>query len=280
METNDKHIAIRKWSARFVFGTILLILFYRYFTGSLVHQWQEPVLMRPHLDLSYWAVLSTGFFEFLFRFPLAAWFFDLGLFTTALASLVYWNNKWFPRVFLGLFFVYLVGYNAFSGHHTHSILGVLFIVVPFCFSRLGSFLLLWEGVRYYTLFIYFSAFLWKLFRGSVFHLQQGIAVVESNLASFLYYEPNHWLVPIYQKILLYPDSVSVFYLVAMLLEGAMLIGFFTKKWDWALFFLPILFHTGSYFLVDVAFFEILILLYSFLNWEKIIGIFEDRRQVA
>jgi hypothetical protein len=55
-----------------------------------------------------------------------------------------------------------------------------------------------------------------------------------------------------------------------LLEGVMVIGFFTKKFDSLILFLPILIHAATYLFADVFFFDMLIGVLSFLSMRQIL----------
>jgi hypothetical protein len=50
-----------------------------------------------------------------------------------------------------------------------------------------------------------------------------------------------------------------------LLEAIMVIGFFTKKWDHFLLWIPIIVHLSTYFFSDVYFLEMLIGILPFLS---------------
>ena len=145
--------------------------------------------------------------------------------------------------------------------------GILIITIPFWFRNNKSFSLLWEGVRYFTVFIYFSAFLWKLLRGSVFHPGQGLGIFLNGGGSNLIYNPDSLFGGWYAYAVSHPSFAQWVMLAGVAMEAIFIIGFFTRRFDLALFVIPFLFHTITWIFLDVFFFELLILNLAFLPGE-------------
>ncbi|MFK8102261.1 MAG: hypothetical protein AB8G15_07050 [Saprospiraceae bacterium] len=260
-----------------VFGFVLLALAFRWYSSVLLHQLQAPVLFFPYIDLTYWLVFWTGIPNFLVQNNVAALVFDLGLIGTAALSFCFVRRRIFPILFSLLFGIYFICYNAYGGHHTHSMAGILLMSLSFWFASNKDFSFVWEGLRYFTLFVYVDAFLWKLLRGSWWKIEQGVAVVMEDQMGNILFAPDSLYSQLNRFFLTHPMLLDSLYFIAILMEGVMIIGFFTKKYDWLCFILPFLFHTGTYFLVDVLFYELWVLTLVFLPWPSIMAYLKQRR---
>ena len=262
------------------FGFVLFALGFRGFASVLLHQLQQPVLFFPYVDLSYWLVFWTGIPQQLTQNYTLALCFDISLIGTAALSFLFIKKRLFPILFTLLFGIYFICYNAYGGHHTHSLAGILIMSFSFWVSSNKSFSLIWEGLRYFALFVYVDAFLWKLLRGSWWKAEQGLAVVLEDQMGNILFAPDSFYSQLNIFFITHPVLLDAAYFIAILLEGLMIIGFFTKKYDGFLFFLPLLFHTGTYFLVDVLFYELIILNLVFLPWQRILPYLKQRNTIS
>ena len=260
----------RRILAYAVFGFVLFALAFRWYSSVLLHQLQAPVLFFPYIDLTYWLVHWTGIPKLLISNSYLALAFDISLFSTALLSLLFIKKRLFPILFTLFFGIYFVCYNSYGGHHTHSMAGILMVSMTFWFRSNKTFSFLWEGLRYFTIFVYFDAFLWKLLRGSWWHAQQGLAVVMEDQMGNILFAPDSLYSQLNRFFITHPVLLDNLYFMAILMEGVMIIGFFTRKYDWLCFLLPISFHIGTYFLVDVLFYELVVLTLVFLPWQRIL----------
>ncbi|MEM6724844.1 MAG: hypothetical protein AAF598_12445 [Bacteroidota bacterium] len=252
-----------------VFGVITLTLIYRFLSHSLLSQLEEPVLKDPYVDITYWIFHLAHIPELITGSFWLSLGFDLALITFAVMS-CYAHRKTIWPILFGIFYLtYMITYNSFSCHHTHCMAGIVLISIPFWFKDNKAFSLLWEGVRFYTLFIYSTAFLWKLFRGSLFHAEQGFSIMLNESTSYLLLEPKTWRSRLYWNIIEDPNFAHQLIIAGALVQGVFLIGFFTRKLDWLWVILPIIFQSMTYLLFHVMIYELLILSLVFLPWHKI-----------
>jgi hypothetical protein len=87
----------------------------------------------------------------------------------------------------------------------------------------------------------------------------GVEIIKTNQAPFMLQNPASVLTHVYSFFITHPGLSYAGFVGMVLLQGSMIIGFFTKKWDRLLFIVPILFHLINYFFVDVSFWELLVL---------------------
>ena len=258
METvisNNKR-ACRDKLCRICFILIFISLIYSFFSHTLVSQLKMPVLKFPYTDLTYWIFHLLRIPELISQNLPLALFFDGLLIGSCLMGCVFPGETKWPRIFFILYFIYFILFNSFGMHHTHSRIGILLMSAPFMIRDPDGFFLLWQGLRYYTCFIYASAFCWKLFRGSWLYEPQGILILKKNLTPYLYYNPQSQLSTIYNFVFLHSWIPDILVKAAFFLEGFFIVGFFTTRYDKFLFLLCFLLPLGFLFMADALFFEV------------------------
>ncbi|MEO6914838.1 MAG: hypothetical protein ABI151_03580 [Chitinophagaceae bacterium] len=257
MESSQKSNSFRNILCRLVFAAILCSLLYGFQSKVLVHQLQAPVLSFLYLDPIFWIADLTGLTRAVSSSFYIALAFDILLLASCVATTIFPSRRIFPTIFFLLYFLYFIIFNSYGAHHTLNKVGILlmplaFIVRP---SRFGY---LWEGLRYYTLFIFTSAFIWKLVRLSWLHSIQGELILKKNLVAYLVYHPESFLSKMYFRLLDHPLILQLFFLAGFLLEGSFMIGFFTRKYDRLLLLGMFLLVAGFWFMADAFFGELLI----------------------
>ncbi len=252
---------------RIVFTFILFALIYAALSNTLFHQLQSPVLKYPYVDPAYWMMHLLRIPDAIVSNYTVAWVFDILLFASCIGCIVYPFRKIFIIVFLLIYFIYFITFNSYGAHHTHAGVGILLAPIPFLFSG-TTFSLLLQALRYNTLFIYASAFLWKLFRLSFLNDNHGLLILKNNLTPYLYYTPGSQLSKFYMGILQHPSLANIMYILGFILEGTFITGFFTKQYDKYLFMFSIILVIGFWFLADAGFFQLLILSLTLINFNK------------
>ncbi len=243
---------------RLIFSVILIDLIFSAFSNTLIHQLQSPVLKFAFLDPTFWIMHLLHIPELISSNLYIAWFWDIVLFASCIGVIIFPQKKWLIAVFIVFYFVYYIIFNSYGVHHTHSLVPFLIAPVPFLFSK-KSFSFAWQALRYFLLFSYSAAFLWKFFRFSWLQSNQGILILKKNLAPYLYFNPHTFLADVYFWFLKNPFLVEAFFFTGFVLEGFFIIGFFTRKYDKALFFISLLLPFGFWFLADAVFYEQIIL---------------------
>jgi hypothetical protein len=264
--------------ARLVFSLILCSLIGSFFANTLVHQLHQPVVKYPYADPTYWAMHFLQIPETIAGNEVVAWLFDIALVGSCALALRYPRRRWLIAAFVILLFIYFITYNTFGTHHTGNKMGILFIAIPFIAADIRSFNFLWQGLRYFILFGYSCAATWKLVRLSWLHANQGILILQKNIAGYLYFNPNTWLADMYHRVLQYPALLQCLYITGIILEAVFVIGFFTKKADRFLFVTSIVLVIGFWFMADAYFFELLILSMPLLNYKQLLLL--QRRKAA
>jgi hypothetical protein len=269
MDNNFYSPVERKHITRIVFSFILLSLISSFFSSTLIHQLRQPVIRHPYVDLTYWLMHLLHIPEAITGNFITACVFDALLFTSCVLPLLYPGKRLFIAAFIILFFIYFITFNTYGGHHTNQKIGILLIAIPFTVANNKSFNYLWQALRYFLLFAYSCAFLWKLLRFTWLHADQGMLIMKKNLAAYLYFKPNTLLADTVRWFIQHPAWVTTLFIAGFLMEGLFIIGFFTKKFDTYLFILSILLPIGFWFMADTHFMELLILSAALINFHKV-----------
>lgn len=256
---------------RWVFGWLFLVLLYQWWASLMISQLESPVLLRLDLDLTYWLVHLTGIGEFLKNHTFAALLFDCILTLLCLVTAIFPKRILFP-ILTGIFFlIYCVLLNSYQCWHYHNLITLILLIVPFCFRSPKTFSLLFAGLRYAVAYIYASAAIWKLVRGSVFNKGQMQWLIEHNYV-------DRMAIPGYQPTflengMLYllesPNLAAFALILGVAMEASFLVAFFTKKFDRYLIGIGVVFHLITAVLVDVSFLQLWILFVVFLPFERI-----------
>jgi hypothetical protein len=259
----------RKWIARIIFGCIFCLLVYAFLSNSLLHQLQQPVIKFPYVDLTYWLMHWLHVPEFITGHFLLACLFDALLFITCIMAFLFPSKRLYIVGFLVLYFMYFITFNTYGTHHTGNKIGILLITVPFVAAHITSFNYWWQAIRYFLLFSYSCAFLYKLLRLSWLHPNRGMLIMQKNLAGYLYFNPDTNLADFYRWLLSHPPLVNALFTTGVIVEGIFIIGFFTKKFDHLLAALSVLLVTGFWLVADAHFFELLLLSWTLIDLKRV-----------
>ena len=251
----------RDRAARWTFGFAFFLFVYRLLTHSLVHQMHQPVLYETDFDYTYWLFHATGIPKLLADNSAAAWIFDILL---GCSTLYCWitsaRRQWMVLVCAICWTLYGLTYNSYSCHHNVAIIGVMVLPYAFLTTKEKNFRLVWEGFRYFYLYIFADAFVNKaLIKHNLFFFPNGAEFIKTNQSLFMVQHPDSLFTQLYAFVITHPMLAYAGFLTMILLQGCMLIGFFTRKYDRWLFWIPILFHTVNLLFIDVFFYELLIL---------------------
>ena len=258
---------------RWVFGWLFLVVLYQWWADLMISQLEAPVLLRLDMDLTYWMIHATGIGELFQSSYASALTFDILLTLLCLITALFPKRIIFP-ILTGIFYlIYCVLLNSYQCWHYHNLITLILLLVPFCFRSLKTFSLLFAGLRYAVAYIYASAAIWKLFRGSVFNEGQMQWLIEHNYVDRLAvdgYQLNFLENAMFQ-LSSYPTLSSVALIIGVVMEASFLVAFFTRKFDRYLIIIGVVFHLFTTILVDVSFLQLWILFLVFIPPSKIMS---------
>lgn len=238
---------------RYFFVGVLMLLCYYVYNYILLTQFclnASPALIFPSIDNGYWLVLATGVFYFFANNLAAAISFDILFFLLPILILFLPYKRWLNILFLTVCFLYAIFINTIAAHHFHLFLAMPVLAFAFCFTG-KRFENIWRAIRYYTLFIFVSAALWKLFRGSIFEPNQMLNILHAQHAQFLYEQPNAIHAKFIRWLITHSTFSNLLIYFSALLQILFVIGFFTSKIDTYLLAMLLSFVAVNYCVMQI-----------------------------
>lgn len=251
---------------RLVMLFFMVSLLWRLSLYALPYQFLQPPLFVLNLDLLYRLFFFLHLPEVLILNQTGAILFTCSLFLFCGLSIIFPRRNIFIIIFSLLFFCYFLSYYSYIVHHEHQMTALFFITIPFWARKKINWAFLWEAMRYYVCFIYVVSFIYKVYYGDSFFIwENGVNSVKVNLASYLFYFPHTLAAYLISFGIAHPVLLNLGQAVIFLLEGCMAIGFFTKKYDRWLLWIPVAVHLSTYLFSDVFFIEMLVVVLLFLK---------------
>jgi len=249
---------------RFTFLFILLFYIlaaYKLWNGMWLFQMQ-PHFFNTRFDGTTWLIMQTGIHQWLLDNK-PGWILFDALFYAM--PLLYWlaykySMKWVPWVAIIMLLVNWIYVQCYTLYPTNSIEGhVGWLLYPFVLMtvRLKSFYFLMNAMRYFFLFFFASAALWKLRQGGAFNPEQMSGILLGQHKEYLVSAPDYWYTLFIYWLVRHQAVSYGLYLAGLLLELVFLVGFFTKKYDRTLLVLFIVFLIMDLFIMRIPYFEIL-----------------------
>ncbi len=259
----------RKILLRIIFGWILLAILWRWMDASMLSQLESPVLGNVYKDLTFWLFQLLGVQAGLTAHMGIALVFDLVLTGSVVLALVRPASVWYPRIYCTAILFYFVTHTTYANHHYRPIIGLLFAGIPFVFRSLDRFIWSFQALRYYVLFLYTSAGLYKVFRGSWLNMDQMTSIIENTQLELLLTHGEGRHAQFFTLLLQYEWAGWTLFFACTVMETLFLIGFFTRRWDMALFCTAVTLHIGFYFTMGFFAFELIVLDLTLIPWNKL-----------
>jgi len=255
--------------ARYFYLGCVLIFAVRFVSSTLFSQLSQPVLIDPGIDNTYWLFHWLGIPHTVTHSVLWSAVLDILIFLLPIMASLIPGRRIVAFLFTVLVSIYQITYSTYAIHHYHSLLGVLFLSVPFWFGSGQRFTFVWEAARYYFFFIFSSAALWKLSSGALWEPSQMQAILMSQHAQTIYEYPDSMLTHFHSYLIAHADIARLFLLAGFAIQLSFFGGFFTKKFDRLYLALFVAFFIMNYFLMNIISFELFIFCLVLLDWDKI-----------
>jgi hypothetical protein len=171
----NEYMTLLKWRAlslrRAFFSLALLIWIWYYTNNSLLHQVGHNPLEFQDIDPTYWILMWLNLPGLLNGS--GAYIIDGLLLVSCVGSILYVKQMITTRLFFCCSFLYFVYYNLWSGHHYINT-GLFLMSFPFIFSNHFRFKYCFVFCRLLFCSMLVIAALWKIARGSLWHIDQAL----------------------------------------------------------------------------------------------------------
>ena len=253
--------------ARAIFTWLFIILVYFFFNHSLLSQLQQPSLIYPGSDNTSWVLHILNIPQFLLDNYWAALAFDIVLTCSCIICIILPQQKLFTWItVIGVWILY-VAYCSPAGKY-YAQIGYLLAPVPFMALSNKKFDMLWDLLRYWVCFLYVSGGLYKIYYGGFGYDHNMSNILIQDNAEWFVFNREGGLYSIIDLLILSPDLAQWFYRIATLFDLALVIGFFTQRFDRWLLAGLLIFHIGNFFLLHISFVEQSLIFAPFLPWRR------------
>lgn len=249
---NPTHsIWINKQPLRILFTILLAEWLMFLISGVGYNNLQGDRFFSIGVDPVYWIVFGLKIPQTILAH---SWLGILVSGSTILLLLAIIVNPYNNKLAIALCILMFVFYITLTGYLTHRNFqaGFCWIFVPFLFKKEINRYLAFEATRYFLLFFYVSAAFLKIYDGALQHtglfsqyLQNQFTPYYLEMNTGIRTSLNHYLVN-------HPSTTYLFYIISVVLESIVLVGFFTKKFDRWLALVILLFHLTNWFIMDIA----------------------------
>lgn len=220
-------------------------------------------IRSPRVDLNVWLVQSTGLID-LVSIPMISLCIDLAI--LILPCIILYrilNDKKIHKLatlLCVLFGFYILIIYCFPTLSIRKYLGLILIPIAFTFTSKDRFTAYLELMRYYILFVFTSASLWKILRGVAWdpnHMQ--LSLKGQHIDNFINW-PDHYITQTLSTFIGEPSFCFWLFLSAVIFQLSFSIGFFTKKYDNVLALLLIIFIVSDYLVMRIEYWEFIVFL--------------------
>ena len=254
IEISQDKLSTIFYSAFLFFWTI------RFFNDLWLFQQLSPPVFYTGHDLSFQLLNSFDFVHAASQSFAISLIIDLCLVAAALFALI-WKRKYWPNIaFSILLLSYIFLHYGALGAHKHNLSGLWFSSLIFMWKKDNSFAQAFKALRYFAIYAYASAGFWKIYRSCFNYDNFFSTILKSHNALFMYVHPESLKAKVVGFLLNHASLGDLLFQCMTIGELLFLIALFTTKFDKLLVYFAIGFHTVSYFLVNVYFYEFTLIL--------------------
>lgn len=268
--------SLRNIITRVTLFCYLLLLIWRGYSHLLPVQLEDPALNKENYDLVFLLYKFSGLQQLVVNNDTGSLLFTVMLFLFCALAILFPSRRGVIIPFSILFFIMGIIFPVNLSFAAHYMGGIMLLHFVFWPKKDRDFELLWDGMRYYTCWVYASAFLWKIINGALFQPDFGSVAFRNNLSSYLFHNPETILAHFYYFLLQHPFILDFGDKIIFFLEGFFLVGFFTKRFDRLLLVFTIVIHLATYYFIDTLFIELCVISITLIplsSWNKLAGRF-------
>lgn len=248
----------REQITRVVFGLYLGLLIYKYFNLALVGQQLTPLFYAPNVNFSFWLFLYTGISSVIFSNTYLIYLLNFLLFSSCTLLII--KPRWFicAIIFTVNIWLYQMLMYSILTYQSYAI-GLLFPCIPFMFKNDLKFYFTFDAGRYFLCGLYFLGGFLKIKNGAIFQLSHLSDSISISVADFMLQNPDSYKTFLMSFLINNRGLSWLLILIVVILEFSFIIGFITKKYDLWLICFFFLFHLGNALIMDISFFNHLII---------------------
>ena len=236
---------------RIILSILLFELIIYFFCNIHVSAFVKNTFIGFEQDPLLWLIYFTGLPQFVLSNIFLSCFVDISILFFIGAIIFKPLNKW---IAIGLFILLFVFYAVVTAHlgHRNYQSGYLLVLLPFLFSNVKSKQIVFEFTRYFLLFFYVSAAIFKYKTGSLFNNDHFSHAVLNQFTPYFLEQSFSIRTSFNLFLITHHNFASFLFIGATILEFVTIVGFFTKRFDSYLAIFILLFHFANWFIMDIA----------------------------
>jgi len=222
----------------------------------------QPTIFLNRFDVTTWLIMKTGIHQWLINNAEGWTLFDTLFYSMPLIFFlshnVYKTGATITALIMLLVnWIYVQCYTLYPSSSIEAHTVWLLFPLVFMVSNAKTFRLLVEALRYFFLFFFASAGIWKVVTGAVFNTEQMSGVLLYQHADLLSNSPGYWQTGLIEWLINHTAISYCLYLLATILELSFIAGFFTKRFDHLLIAGFILFLVFDHLIMRIPYYEVL-----------------------
>jgi hypothetical protein len=255
--TRDRRLLLLVY---FLFYYAVLLGFF--LDDRLLFQYR-PIFFNYNRDLTELWLIATGLPRWMIVHPASFAVADVLAFLLPL-PVIRQNlrnrsfSAWPGIVFFAYLALYLLLADIFWQTHHEPFILLLLLALAWTTSRQGRFYTLMTVCRYYFLYVFVSAAVWKLARGAVFNGREMSRVLLLHHTDLLTGNCSSFTCRVYSWLIVHPGISQALYIGGALLEAGFLIGFFTRRRDRWLIAFAVVFVLADLLVMRIPYWTILL----------------------
>jgi hypothetical protein len=267
MQLTQKHRDEITWLYCLVFYALM---FLKLWNGFLLFQ-VKPFIFNTRFDLVTWLFMNTGIHQWLLNNPFGWLAFDVLFYILPIVYLSCYKKsvRLAGAVSISMFifnFIYIQCYTLYPNNSIESFTAWILFPLLLMTTKLKAFYHILHALRYFFLFFFASAAVWKFVQGGIFNINQMSEILLYQHKEYLVSSPTNWYSRFIYWLVSHPGVSYCLYAAAALLELSFFTGFITRKYDKLLLALFILFLLMDIIIMRIPYWEVapflICLLYS------------------
>ncbi|MDP9229674.1 MAG: hypothetical protein M3O67_03255 [Bacteroidota bacterium] len=238
----------------------------------LLSQYQ-PIFFTHNRDLAELFILSIGLPVLMIKHPPLYFVTDFFMLITPVILIIFYLRYKIFSISIGIFFLFLFSLyfllqNIFTQLHPEMFMGLFVLAFVFTTNKEKYFYNILALCRYFFIYLFVSAAIWKIARGSFLNIDQFSNILISQHDDILSTNCNTIICRFYFFLI---DNIYfsyALYIGAIVMELFFAIGFFTRRFDKILLLLAIIFFIFDHLIMRIPFWPAMVCGISFLIKEK------------
>ena len=255
--SRDKHLLLTVYFLFWLAVVLFLAIDHRLLSQV------RPELFWYNRDLTELALIGIGLPRWMVGHPVCFAVMDLLAVAIPISLLGYaLRKKRFSTALGWIFTLFLAFYVLLADifWQVHLEPFVIYWLLSLCFltNNERRFYDILRACRYYFLYIFVSAAIWKIARGAVFHPREMSDILLRHHADLLAGPCDTWTCRFYGWLIDHPAPAQMLYIAATVLEASFVIGFFTRRMDRLFIGLALLFVVADLVVMRIPYWTLLV----------------------